>query len=363
MLRRLSFLACLLALAPGCYSKITAYEGNFTIGYASAVQIENFVKPIAPGAKLDLVVFANGTAEKLPILEVTSSKPGVLKVVAVRGTTFVVAGVAPGVSELTIAARDASGKRVTDKMFFHVAKPATHAIEHVCTEEPKAAYIRGTEVAVFHGLATADKRPVIGYDYVPLTIAPESALKFVAQPQAGSIYRYRAVKSNPAVTIKSNIDDKQLTARIVEPSEIKTARLFAPERMLAGGSAYVVGHVELADGTPVCSQNALTRARSLTPEICKVTAKLEDSLDDTNREQLAEVAALKYGTCELEMTFPELGDRGLVLKQSIKVGRVEYPSAGSPADPARHFPTWPLWLFLALAQLVSVGALARMRRR
>jgi hypothetical protein len=332
-------------------------------------QVENFVKPIAPGAKLDLVVFANGTTNKLTILEATSSKPGVLKVVEIKGETLVVSGVAPGATELTIVAKTFNGERVTDKMFFHVAKPATHGLEHICTEEPKAAYVRGTDVGIFHNMATADKRPVVGYDYVPLTITPSNALDFVAQPQAGTIYRYRATKAAPSVTIKSNIDGKSIEARIVEPSDIKTGELWVPGRMLAGSRSYAVGHVRLTGGAEVCSQNALTRARSLTPEICSVTARLDDSLDDTNREQLAEITALKFGTCQLEMTLPELGDRGLVLKQSIQIGRVEYPSGQSEAvdvavdvavrNDARRFPMWPLWIFLGFAQVLGLGLLAR----
>lgn len=363
---------CLAALGSlsGCYSKITAYEGNFTVGYMSAVQVENFVKPIAPGAKLDLVVFTNGTNDKLPILEVTSSKPGVLKVVSVRGETFTVAGVAPGVTELTIAAKGAGGKRVTDKMFFHVAKPTSHALEHSCTEERKAAYVRGTEVSIFHNLATADKRAVIGYDYVPVSISPKSALDFVAQPQAGTVYRYRAAKA-ASVIVTSEIDGKQLEARIVEPSEIKTANLFAPERMLAGGFAYAVAQVELPSGVQVCSQDALTRARSLTPDICKVTARLDDSLDDTNREQLAEIQALRFGTCQLEMTLPELGERGLVLTRAIKIGKVDYPSgnaggdvASTPASCGLRSKTLEraLWAVLGIAQVVGLGLWLERRR-
>lgn len=349
-----------LAFLPGCYSKITAYEGNFTIGYMSAVQVENFVKPIAPGAKLDLVVFTNGTNQTLPLLEATSSKPGVLKVEKVGGETLTVTGVAPGVSELTIAVKGADGKRVTDKMFFHVAKPTSHRLEHLCTEDPKAAYVRGTEVSIFHNLATPDKRAVIGYDYVPVTITPGNALEFVEQPQAGTVYRYRSTKAG-SVIVKSTIDGKQLEAQIVEPSEIKTARLFAPERMIAGGYAWAVAQVELAGGTTVCSQNALTRARSLTPETCKVTARLDDSLDDTNREQVAEITALKFGTCRLEMTLPELGGNGIVLERTIQIGKVEYPKSASWWA-LEAWTRWPLWTFLAIAQIVGLGLLVKRLR-
>ena len=264
MLRRCLVIAT-LTLLPGCYSKITAYEGNFTIGYMGpAAQLENFVKPIAPGAKLDLVVFENGTANKLSLIEATSSKPGVLKIVAVKGETRTGSGVAPGVTELTITAKGPGNARVTDKMFFHVAKPTSHAIEHMCTEEPKAAYVRGGEFAIFHNLATPDKRVVVGYYYVPITVSPKASLDFVGQPQAGTVYRYRA-KQAGSVSVKSDIDGKAIEAKIIEPKEITQARLFAPTRMIAGQANYAMAHVELADGTTVCSQNALTRARSLTP--------------------------------------------------------------------------------------------------
>lgn len=363
--------------ASGCYSKITAYEGNFTLGYMSPLnQVENFVKPIAPGAKLDLVVFRNGTNEKLRLVDATSSRPGVLQVVKVEGETLTVSGVSPGATELTISAT-LEGKRVTDKMFFHVAKPTSHALEHLCTEEPKAAYIRGTDVAIFHNLSTADKRPVVGYDYVPVTISPSGTLDFVAQPQGGTVYRYRAARSAPSVSVKSDIDGKTLEARIVEPADVKKGQLFVPKRMIAGGFAYAVARVEVADGTTVCSQNALTRARSLTPEICKVSAKLDDSLDDTNREQLAEIQALKFGTCRLEMTLPELGDRGIVLSESLAVGKVEYPPGGGGHDQptetvstdaggasctSRHVPMWPFWIFFGLAQALGAGLLVKRLR-
>lgn len=362
MLMRTGFAVLLLAASglAGCYSKATAYDGRFTVAYAGPLaSVENFVKPIAPGAKLDLAVFANGTTDELGILEVVSSKPNVLRVASIHGELLTVQGVSPGTAELTITVKDGDGKRVTDKMFFHVAKPATHGLAHICTEEPKAAYLKGSDVVVFHSLATTDKRPIIGYDYRPLTVSPAPALEFVVQPQTANIYRYRAAQTNADVTVKSNIDGKTISVRVIEPSEIERATLYGPETMLTGNSSYAFGHLELADGTDICSQNALTRAKSLSPDVCKVTAKLEDSLDDSNREQLAVIDALRFGTCELEMTFPELGDRGLVLRRSIKVGRVEYPSDKRESSPR---PSWPLWTFLGLAQLVAIGMLVRSRR-
>ena len=298
------------------------------------------MKPIAPDAKLDLHVFANGTSDKLTLVRADSSKPNVFAIDSVNGETLTVRGATPGGAELTITARDASGAELIDKMFFHVAKPATHALEHSCTEEPNAIYVRGANIDLFHNLATTDKRPVIGYGWVPVAIEPAGALELTAQPQASTLYRYKFDKAQAEVTVRSLVDGTKVSLRVVEPSEITSAQLYAPERMLIGENAYVFARTELGKA-PICNPNALTCARSLTPEICRVTARLDDSLDDSNREQLAEVTAVKYGTCELEVTLPELaGGRGIALRHKVKVGRVEYP-------PERR--NLPLWIGLGLA--------------
>src|SRR5687767_1658462 len=133
-------------LASGCYSKATAYGGKFTFGYESNIEVENFVKPIAAGAKLEVVAFANGTETELVITGATSSKPSVVAVDAVRNASVVLKGGEPGLAEIEITARDQAGNVLVDKMFFHVGKPATHAIEHACTEAPDAAYVLGDDV-------------------------------------------------------------------------------------------------------------------------------------------------------------------------------------------------------------------------
>jgi hypothetical protein len=354
-LRALGLLAVLLT--GGCYSKITAYEGNFTLGYESMVQIENFVKPIAPGAKVDLHVFANGENEQMPILEASSSKPGVVKIEQIKGSTLVVKGVSPGVAELTVAAR-IGGKRVQDKMFFHVAKPTIHSLEHSCTEAKSATYVRGSDVLLFHSLSTPDKRAVIGYDYTPVAISPPSVLDLIDQPQAGGLYHYTAKKAAESVSVTSEVDGSKLDLRVIEPGDIKEAQLIGPDKMIAGTVRYVFARTKFG-AAPVCSQNQLTRAKSLTPEICKVTAKLDDSLDDTNRDQLAEVTGLKYGTCKFEVTLPELaGGKGLTLTRSIPIGKVEYPSDG------RFRRIWEIALavFSTNALLFALLRLRRLRR-
>ena len=68
--------------------------------------------------------------------------------------------------------------------------------------------------------------------------------------------------------------------------------------------------VDVAFGeTPLCSQDALTKAKSLTPEICEVTARLDEDPDspDSNRMQFAKISAKAFGTCRYEVSLPELG--------------------------------------------------------
>ena len=331
--------AALGATATGCYSKATGYQGKFTFAYASGLEFENFVKPVAPGAKLDVVAFANGTEDKLVITSATSSRPGVLAIEKVNERSLVLKAGEPGVADVEVTARDASGNTLVDKMFFHVAKPAVHALEHACTESREAIYVKGERVDIHHRLATSDGRPVIGYGYTPVRVEPESALELVPQPQGASAYVFRARTTSPRVSVRSTVDDTSVSLRVVDRGELKDASLDCGGdcRLLEGESQYVVARVRLGD-TPVCSQNALTKARSLTPEICTVTAKLDDDDGDgdaTNRHQLAVVDGKKFGLCKYEVTLPELdAGRGVRLTGEVKIGRVQFPGGGGRADQA-----------------------------
>ena len=324
-------LAALSVAASGCYSKSTGYHGRFTFAYAAGAEFENFVKPVAPGAKLDVVAFANGTEDKLVITGATSSRPGVLAVKSVGERNVVLAAGEPGVADLEITARDPAGNTLVDRMFLHVEKPAVHALQHSCTEGRDAVYVQGDRVDVFHGLATSDGRTVIGYAYAPVRVEPAAALELIPQPQGASFYAFRASATNPRISIESTVDKSALSVRVVKRGELKEAALDCGGdcRTFEGRSRYVVAHVSLG-ATPVCSQNALTKARSLTPEICSVTAKLdEDDGTETNHDQLAIVTGIKFGVCKFEVTLPELdGGRGVRLAGEAKIGRVEFPGDG-----------------------------------
>jgi hypothetical protein len=353
----------LSASVSGCYSKATGYGGKLTFAYVSGVEIENFVKPLAPGAKLKMVAFANGTEDELVITAATSSKPGVFAVESVSERTVVLVGREPGVADLEITARDKNGNTLVDRMFIHVAKPTVQPLEHACTEENEAVYVAGQAVAIYHGLATSDGRPVIGYGKVPVRVEPPSALELIGEPQSAPVYMYRAGKANARVTLRSTVDDHALSLRVVERGDLKDVTLDCGGdcRIVEGDSHYVVARVRLGE-TAVCSQNALTKARSLTPDICTVTAKLDDDEDgaDSNRAQLATVTGVKFGLCKYEVTLPELdGGRGVRLTGEAKIGRLEFPGE------RRRVPAWAFaslwWIAPKLLALVLVGWSRRRR--
>jgi len=359
------------ACLSGCYSKATGYDGKFTFAYASGVDFENFVKPVAPGAKLDVLAFANGTEDKLVITGATSSRPAVLAIESVGERSLILKAGAPGVADIEIAARDEAGNALVDKMFFHVARPTVHGLEHGCTKDRDAIYVLGERIDIYHGLATSDGRPVIGYAYAPLRVDPEPALELIAQPQGAAVYTFRARTVNPRVSIGSTVDGGTLSLRVIDRGELKDGSLecFDDCRLVEGQSEYVVARVRLGE-TPVCSQNALTKARSLTPEICSVTAKLDDDNGtDSNREQLAIVKGLRFGLCKFEMTLPELdGGRGLRLSGHAKIGRVQFPDEGGRGDQwrllRRGLPVWCLAaLWWSAPRLFAIAWLAGRRSR
>jgi hypothetical protein len=373
VLRRLS--VALLFLIPtlgGCYSKATGYGGKFTLAYASGVDVENFVKPIAPGAKLEVHAWKNGTEDELIITGAKSSKPNIVAVDSIRERSVILKGGQTGTAEIEVTAKDDAGNVLVDKMFFHVAKPATHGIEHSCTEEAEAAYVRGENIDIFHSLMTTDRRAVIGFEYAPFKVEPAGALELVAQPQGSSIYRLRAPAANPRVSIRSTVDDKVLTMRVVDRSELQEATLLFSDKILENQTHYAFARVRLGE-TILCNQTALTKARSLTPDICKVTATLdEDPNKDSNREQLAVITGLKFGICKYEVTLPELaGGRGLVLKGEAKVGRLQFPGEGGGTTKTA-LAEWRAWTVPAtiavgardgVAAVVWFGWVLRRRRR
>jgi len=369
-MRRVVLAALVLGLAAsGCYSKATAYGGKFTVAYASMVDTDNFVKPIAPGATLEVVAWANGTTDGLAISEARSNKPNIVAIEKVKDKAVVLKGIAEGTAEIEITAKDASGNELVDKMFFHVRKPSTHGIEHSCTEEPNAAYVRGEEIDVFHSMQTSEKRHVVGGEYAPFVVEPSGALKLVQQPQAGGYYGFKAPKANDQVTLRSTIDQKTLTFKVVEAKSLTTATLYVNDRMLEGREEWAFAMVQLP-GVTLCSQSALTKAKSLTPSICKVRATLdEEPEDDSNRAQIAIITPLKFGICKYEVTLPELnGGKGITLKGEAKVGRLQFPGEGTN-EVADRFTTWIGPATVAVVIRDSVAALGfalwfvRRRRR
>jgi len=370
-----AFVVALSTLAAGCHSKATGYGGKFTFAYASGVEVENFMKPLAPGAKLEVVAFANGTEDELVITKATSSKPGVIAIDSVKDHTVVLKGIEPGVADLEFTARDKAGNLVVDRIFMHVAKPGVHPLEHGCTEASDAVYVKGEGVNVFHGMATSDGRHVIGTGYTPVRIEPERALELVGQPQDSSVYMYRARAPAAKVSIRSTVDGSTLSLRVVDRADLKEATLACAGdcQVVEGRSQYVVARVKMGK-TAVCSQNALTKARSLTPEICTVSANLDDEEGvDSNHQQLAVVKGVKFGLCKFEVTLPELdGGKGMRLAGSAKIGRLEFPNDQGRSESwplhERNAPGWMLgavwWTVPKLFALLLVAASAlRLRRR
>ena len=391
-MKRFAVVAAFGLLVSGCYSTATGYQGKLTFGYESNPEdFGNFVKPIAPGAKLDVVAFANGSEKTLVITKAVSSKPSVVKVSQKDDHTITLLGGEPGVADIELSARDASGVVQTDRMFFHVGKPQRHLIRHGCTKEKEAIYVGGDTAWVSHDMKTSDNRPVIGYDYAPMTMEPPGGVELIDQPQDFPGYIYKLPNKSAKVTLTSSVDKTSLTFTIVDRGELSQAELLGGGRAFEGTTTYVGARVKSGQ-TPVCSQDSLTKAKSLTPDLCDVSANLEDDDEDggggkdENRQQVAVVTAKKFGICKYELTLPELaGGKGVSLKGEVEIGRYEFPrdkknDVLAPMPPVAHRGhhgcghRWsrPLlggtlaWLFsglFVLPNLIGIALLTLRRRR
>ncbi|WP_168210710.1 Ig-like domain-containing protein [Persicimonas caeni] len=349
----------------GCFSRLTGNEGQFTFGYLTDVQIENFNKPIAPGARLDLVAFENGSDDKqYRVVEATSSNPKVLTVASVNGRHAVLEGVAPGSARITMTVRRADGTTLEDSVFMSVAKPTALELAHTCADTPKAAYVASDNLTVPFALHAEDGRAVVGYRYVPVDVEPKGALKFVSRPREFSEIVFRAGPPAEDVRITSKVDDTSLELRLVRRSDVDQIR---PEpatlqALTAVGYEQFVGFYPMAGTDPVCQSGMLTEARSLTPDICKVSADLDENGSNWNRAQMARVKGVGFGICRYEITFPEAaGGDGLTEAFTMPVGQFpEGDDAGEPAASVAHeAPERALpWYLTPLLALLASALLA-----
>ena len=365
-------LALAVLLMAGCYSRLTGNTGRFTFGYLTDVELENFNKPLAPGSRLDLVAFENGTDdETLPIISARSDKPAVLTVVSTNEHHTTIEALAPGHTRITVRARQPDGSIVEDSVFMHVAAAEHMQLEHTCTDTPKAAYLAGRTLAVPFQRTSGEGRAVVGYDYLPVSVEPAGALELLGRPRRFSEFVFRAGPAADPIRIRSQVDATTILLRTVRRSDVDRI-MPSPATQKArtvAGRKIAVRFTPMAGRDPVCQADLLTKARSLTPEVCHVSADLDENGSNWNRRQLAIVEGREFGICRYEIVFPEAaGGDGLRGVFKLPVGAFPGDDDGASKRTSRQtgegrMPWYVPALLALLAPLSTLPIVLWWRRR
>lgn len=335
--------------ASSCFSFLTGNDGKFRFAYRASSDVVDFNKPIAPGARLDLLARTLGSSDELEIASATSSNPDVLSVVEVHPSHVTVQGGTVGKARISIRTTDG----LEDSVDMHVARPDAMYLAHSCTQETFAVYPANARIAIPYGLERGDQQPVIGYGFWPIRIRPSKSLELDKTSRDDGALYFKTGDARHRVAIRSTIDDAILGLALVQNSEVDGMKGPGSLRMVEGSEA-IVGFEPTVGGVAFCQARVKTKARSLTPDICDATAKLDDDADE-NEFGFVRVKAKKYGICKFEAQFPE-GNNGAGVTRSLEVPVGKFPKLGEDADEEAQ-PWWlaPLLALIAPALLLPLA--------
>ena len=328
-------------------SRLTGTQGRVTFAYPAVVDIGNFNKPIAPGARLLLKGLEVGQDdEELRILRLTSHAPDVLAVVSVGPTSAVLQGVSVGGARLEMQARDRYGREFTDFVDMTVDRPDHAMFEHDCTDGEFAAYPANSEIEIPFGLSKKNGQPVIGYGFYPVRVTPKAALALDRTSDDQGALRFRSTGPRHRVALRSTIDDGILGLALVEPGDVDD---FASSlgATIVGDETFAFFQPRVA-GVPLCQSELLIRAKSRTPAICSATARLGEDGEDENRFSIVRVMGHAFGVCEFEVTYPE-ANHGAGVSRVLRL-----PVGKFPAMDDEHDTDVPWWLAPLCALLVPI---------
>jgi len=289
-----------------CSSAVTGNEGNFVFSYAADDNVLDFNKPLAVGARLDLLVTDVGQRRPVQLAEAGTDDPAIMEVVSVDGSMFTVEGVGEGNVLVDVRGTNADGEELTDSVNMNVAVPEVHRLIHTCDRQAeRAAYLTSTDVVVVEfEMSRANGQAVIGYGYYPVTLTGDALA--VDADASGQLWMHLAVGPDPGtVEMVSDIDGTKRTFEVVDPGAIDGVREpidFVWEDIDVGDTNAFYVLPTVGDAV-VCQAQTPMQATSLTPDICAV----EDTDPNPESQEWGwfNVTGVAQGTCEFEVTYTQ----------------------------------------------------------
>lgn len=308
------YLLATLVVLHGCQSSLTGNEGNLLFSYTADDDFEDFNKPLAVGAKLEVRVLQSGTRTPVELTDVRSTDDSVLIVDSVAGNRIVLMGAGEGSSLIEVEAQLPGGDTVTDSVNMLASEPDRLVLRHTCAAEgmDEVKYLAAsTDVWLAYDLELQDGQAVIGYGLHPVQFDPADLIT-LNRSSTDQAHLHLDLPAEPAeVTVSSTIDDEQATISVVDPGAIDGAEMnpLSQELTIATNSAPLLHFWPTVQGARVCQAQTPLSAESLTPEVCTVNEVDEDVIDLLNQFNSIQLEAHTAGTCEFEVTF-ESGNDG-----------------------------------------------------
>ncbi len=308
----------LTTLGFACKSRLTGNEGNLEFSYQADDRVNDFNKPLAIGAMLDVEVATVGSRKAVALSAVDTDAGSGLEVVEFSGNKFTLKATAEGNGLVKVTTDDGLG----DSVNMLARAPEVQKLSHSCVTTENARYLKDNRVLIPYELERANGQPVIGYGYYPVTFSGDAQLRRDESVKAQQFLHLFTGDVAGAAQIDSDIDDTSINVTVVDPADIDGVEL-----VLGTGQETDAGETDLyyvlptIGGDRVCQANTPKSVASLTPDVCSVEDREPPQAEAD--EKVHEwgwfaVTGLTEGSCEVEVTYT-LGAAGAGAKGSVMI--------------------------------------------
>lgn len=344
------------ALLVGCESRLTGERAELVFAYDAHEDVENFNKPIALGARVELRVTEVGSDDVVDVVDVKSTEH--LEYVDSVANLFELKAKKAGTARITVLAEtDYDGAR-RDTVTMRVEPIHAVHFEHVCTDSNAAVYLAGSEgVEIAWFRETSRGEPLIGGGVYPVAATPEGAAVLRRDDEDQSHLRFDLPEAAERIKIYSpTLEHDPIFMKVIDHSDVDRIAIdeFDDDLVLFEEHWDEAYFQPTYQGEVVCEATLRVDAKSLTPDVCDVQPGFPDE-PEAALEGIVSIFGKKMGVCRYEAWYPGTRARD---EFQARVGRVEVPAprdgqhADAPGDAAP--PSWYAPLLAMLASLLAV---------
>ena len=344
------------AVLVGCESRLTGERAELVFAYDAHEDVENFNKPIALGAQIELRVTEVGTDDHVEVTKVETSEH--LEYIDSAANLFALKATKPGAARVSVLAEsDYDGPR-RDSVTMRVEPIDSVRFEHVCSDSSSAVYLAGSsDVEVAWYRRTARGEPLIGGGVYPVAVEPAGAIVLREDDEDQSYLHFELPRAVEHVKIYSpTLEHEPIFMKVIDSNSVDRIAIdeFDDDLVLFEDGWDYAHFYPIHQGEAVCEATLRIDAKSLTPDICDVRPGFPDE-PEAALEGVVSITGKKMGVCRYEAWYPGTRARD---EFQARVGRIEVPAprdgqyADAPGDATP--PSWYAPLLAMLASLLAV---------